>query len=177
MERARYDAHGSGTVREESTRPDRLGIRLVPVRDLTSMHVRGTNGERIGRVHEVFVDADSLLVNYLSISIGAFGRSQALVPVSALSITEDDHGLYAVAPFSQEHLRHAPSVDDDELTLAMEDEIAAYYRDADQWERNRQAVRARQATPAPTPEIAAADLAASEHRDDQFDSRVSRREL
>lgn len=177
MARARYDTRGSGTVRGGSTGPERLGIRLLPVRDLTSMHVQGPDGERIGRVHEVFVDAESLLVSYMSIAVGAFGRSQALVPVRELSIDEDEHGLFAVAPFSQDFLRNAPSVDEDELTLAMEDEITAYYRGADEWERKRQAVRARQETPAPTPEIAAADLAAPEQRDDQLDSRhVSRRE-
>jgi hypothetical protein len=63
----------------------------------------------------------------MSISVGAFGRSRALIPVSKIRIAEDDHGPYAVVPFSEEHLRNAPSVDDDELTPAREDEIAAYY--------------------------------------------------
>jgi hypothetical protein len=177
MTRARYETRSRGDGPEDTMEREQSGVRLLPVHDLLSMHDQGPNGQRIGRVHEVFVDAESLLVSYVSVSVGAFGRSQALVPVGELSIDEEDHGLLAVVPFSQEHLRNAPTIDEDELTPAREDEIAAYYRDADDWERNRQAIRARQVTPAPTPEIAAADLVPPEPRTEDLDSRrVSRRD-
>ena len=167
MARESYEeTQGPTTPRVEPRQAAMPGTKLLSVRDLTSMHVQGPNGERIGRIHDVFVDPDSLLVSYMSISTGAFGRSQALVPVSELSIAEDEHGLRATAPFSQEHLRNAPGIDDDELTPAKEDEIAAYYRDADEWDRKRELNRARQATPAPTPEIAATESVAPTHADE-----------
>ncbi len=77
-----------------------------------------------------------------------------------MSYVDRNGDSYVVVPYSAEQLKHAPTFgDDDELTPEREREIYDHYRRTGYWDESRDIVRARQTAPAPTPQIAEAEVA------------------
>ena len=71
-----------------------------------------------------------------------------------------DGDSYVVVPYTAEHLKGAPTFgDDDEVTPEREREIYEHYQRVGYWDDDRDIVRARQTEPAPTPQIAEAEVA------------------
>ena len=75
-----------------------------------------------------------------------------------------------------EHLKGAPSLDDDdELSAEREREIYDHYARVGYWDEARDAIKARQTPPAPTPRIAEAEVVDAIRRgDDPAGVRVKR---
>ncbi|MFN8109383.1 MAG: PRC-barrel domain-containing protein [Thermoleophilia bacterium] len=135
--------------------------RLPSLDRLRGMEVRDEREEKVGKVVDVYLDAEARYVRYLVIGTGMLGRTRGAIPVDEVRYVdtgEDD--AHIVVPYSREHLAAAPMLEDDELTPDRERAIYTHYQRAGYWEDARQAVRARQTTPAPTPEIAEAGAVA-----------------
>ncbi len=130
--------------------------RLPSLSRLRGMTVR--NGqEKIGKVREVYLDPDADRVRYIGVSTGWLARGIHVIPIDDVTYTDDGAEPEIQVPYSTEHVKRAPTLDDDdELTDEREREIYDHYDRAGYWEEAREAVRARQTTPAPTPQIAEA---------------------
>jgi sporulation protein YlmC with PRC-barrel domain len=166
---------GDGAPREAATRDDAevRGTREdAPVRDeatrlpslsrLKGMDVRDADGEKVGTIDDLYLDPGAERVRYLSVSTGRLSRGTHVVPIDDVTYVEEgaDDDAHAVVPYSTEHLKGAPSLDDDgAVTPAREREIRGYYDGVGRRDAERDALRARQRTPAPTPQIAEAELA------------------
>lgn len=125
--------------------------------DLRGMYVRDRDGAPVGTVEDLFVDRPTGEVRYLGVSAEALGL-QLLVPLAGTTVEEDDLGPAVRVPYTRAHLMDAPPLAPDaEPTVALEGEIHSHFERTPYWD----AVRARQTTPAPTPEIAAADAVAA----------------
>jgi sporulation protein YlmC with PRC-barrel domain len=126
--------------------------------DLRGAHVRDRDGAPVGTVEDLYVDRPTGEIRYLGVAADALGV-HVLVPVDEVSVTEDDLGRAVRVPYTRLHLMEAPPVaPGTEPTVALEGEIHSHFERTPYWD----VVRARQATPAPTPEIAAADAADAE---------------
>ncbi len=133
--------------------------RLPSLSRLRGMDACTSDGDKIGKVTDVYLDAEARHVRYLAVKTGWFSGS-AVVPVDDVTFVDDGDDAYVVVPYTAEHLSHAPAFgDDDEVTPERERAIYDHYRRAGYWDEARDIVRARQTPPAPTPQIAEAEVA------------------
>ncbi len=129
-------------------------MRFQP-HDLRGMYARDRDGAPVGTVEELYVNRPSGEIRYLGVAADALGV-HVLVPLDGVIVEEDDLGRAARLPYTRAHLMAAPPLAPDaEPTVALEDEIHSHFARTPYWD----VVRARQTTPAPTPEIAAAEAA------------------
>src|SRR5436305_4803833 len=130
------------------------GTALPAIDRLRGMSVLDSTGERIGRVEDVYVDDENVNARYLALVTGWFGSKLVIVPMDEVRPRGADD---LVVPYTRAELEAAPRYEaEDALTIAREEEIYGHYGRTPYWD----IVRARQRTPAPTPEIAEADAVA-----------------
>ncbi len=123
--------------------------------ELRGMYVRDRDGAPVGTVEDLYVDRPTGEIRYLGIAAEALGVHWA-VPLEGVAVDDDDHGSAVRVPYTRTHLMEAPPLaPGTEPTVALEGEIHSHFERTPYWD----IVRARQTTPAPTPEIAAADAA------------------
>ena len=139
------------------------GTLMPPLDELEGMEVRDSSGEKIGKVDDVYTDTGGGYVRYLAVKTGWFGSKRHMIPVDDARVESDGEDTYLTVPYAKDDLRDAPTHDrDEEFTHRHEEETYGHYGRPGYWE----AVRARQTTPAPTPEIAEAEVQAAIDRGD-----------
>jgi uncharacterized protein (TIGR02271 family) len=84
-----------------------------------------SDGEKIGRVGQVFVDDQTGSPDFVTVNTGLFGLSESFVPLA--DATVNDEGLSV--PFTKERVKDAPNVDPDGGHLSDSDErrLFEYY--------------------------------------------------
>jgi len=75
-------------------------------------------GEKIGKVGQVFLDDQTGQPEFLTVNTGLFGTSESFVPVEGASINGDDISV----PYGKDTVKDAPRVDVDGGHLAQSDE-------------------------------------------------------
>jgi hypothetical protein len=136
----------------------------VPSLDrLEGMEVRDPSGDKIGKVDDSYTDRGGTYLRYVAVKTGLFGTKRHMIPVDDIRFEED----HLVVPYDKDHLREGPTFErDEDFTRAHESRVYGHYGRTGYWD----AVRARQTAPAPTPEIAEAEVADAIDRGD--DPRV-----
>ena len=88
----------------------------------------------------------------MAVKTGWFGTKRHMIPIDDVRM-EGDH---LIVPYDKDHLREGPTFErDEDFTRSHEERVYGHYGRTGYWD----AVRARQTTPAPTPEIAEAEVA------------------
>jgi sporulation protein YlmC with PRC-barrel domain len=152
----RWDDDGGGGIGPEGYSES---TRLPSLSRLRGMEVKTTDGDKIGKVKDVYLDADARYVRYIAVKTGWFSGTH-VVPVDDVTYVEEDGDADLVVPYSEDQLKGAPTFDDDdELTPERERAIYDHYRRVGYWDTTRDIVRTRQTEPAPTPQIAEAEVA------------------
>jgi sporulation protein YlmC with PRC-barrel domain len=125
----------------------------VPSMDrLEGVEVRDATGDKIGTVEDSYTDTRGTHLRYLAVKTGWFGTKRHMIPIDDVRLEGD----YLVVPYDKDHLREGPAFDrDEDFTRRHEERVYGHYGRTGYWD----AVRARQTTPAPTPEIAEAEVA------------------
>lgn len=91
---------------------------------LAGLTVVGPDGDRIGKVRDVYVSQDGGSGTFVTVTTGLFGTHASFVPLRAAELRD---GRLAV-PYDKEQVRHAPRVDtDEELSTAEEERLHAHY--------------------------------------------------
>lgn len=173
---------GAGDARDDEARIGPEGYsdttRLPSLGRLQGMEVRNPEDEKVGKVTDVYLDGSAEHVRYLGITTGWLSRASHVVPIDDVTYVDDDGegDSFVVVPYSSEVLKNAPSLgDDDTLSAEREREIYEHYARVGYWDEARDAIRARQTPPAPTPRIAEAEVADAVRRGgDPSDVRVKR---
>jgi sporulation protein YlmC with PRC-barrel domain len=136
---------------------------LPPIDQLEGMEVRDASGEKIGKVDDSYTDTGGAYVRYLAVTTGWFGTKRHMIPVDDVRVESDGDDPYLVVPYAKDHLRAAPTHErDEDFTHAHEEATYGHYGRTGYWD----AVRARQTAPAPTPEIAEAEVQDALNRGD-----------
>src|SRR5215207_812072 len=79
------------------------------------------NGEKVGKVQDVYFDVDTNRPEWALVRTGLFGTRDNIVPIIGASRTGDDIRI----PFDKEQVKHAPYVDaEDDLSQADEATLA-----------------------------------------------------
>jgi uncharacterized protein (TIGR02271 family) len=94
--------------------------------------VLGSDGEKIGSVHDVYLDRQSGEPAWIAINTGLFGSRVSFAPVEGASRHEDHLHL----AFTKDQVKDAPNVEaDGELSPAEEQALYTHYgRDWGQWD-------------------------------------------
>jgi len=91
--------------------------------------VRGTpvyssDGEKIGKVEEIFIDNDTRQPEWIGLgSGGMFSSKRVIVPVEGARLEAD--GFYV--PYSKDQVQGTPAIDADEISQETERELYSYY--------------------------------------------------
>jgi uncharacterized protein (TIGR02271 family) len=85
--------------------------------------VYDNDGEKIGKVEEIFYDYETSVPEWIGIGTGLFGMKRVFVPVMGAAPYDD--GL--MVPYSKEHVKESPDVDEDDISETTEARLAAYY--------------------------------------------------
>ena len=87
--------------------------------------VYDNRGERIGKVDDLFVD-ESDREEYIGVKMGFLGMKSTLIPMDIVRVNEGERSIEVSD--SKDHVRSAPSFDDDEdITPDYEDRIRSYF--------------------------------------------------
>jgi hypothetical protein len=129
---------------------------MLPSMDrLEGMEVRDSAGDKIGTVDDSYADAQGTYLRYIAVRTGWFGNKRHMIPIDDVRMERAGDESYLVVPYTKDQLREAPSFErDEDFTRAHEQRVYGHYGRTGYWD----AVRARQTTPAPTPEIAEAEV-------------------
>jgi len=97
-------------------------MRLTEIKDC---EVYSSDGEKIGKVDEIFVDDETSQPEWVTLGTGVFGASKRFVPLDGASMT----GAGMRVPFTKDYVKDAPDVDVDEgyLDDTAEMQLYEYY--------------------------------------------------
>ncbi|QCY46866.1 Stress response protein YsnF [Glutamicibacter creatinolyticus] len=87
--------------------------------------VVGSDGEKIGKFGQVFLDDQTGEPQWVTVRTGLFGMSESFVPLDEASV----HGDTVTVPFDKQIVKDAPRIDDEDghLSPADEQELYRYY--------------------------------------------------
>ena len=135
---------------------------ILPGMDrLEGMKVRDSAGSKVGTVDDSYTDEQGTYLRYIAVKTGWFGTKRHMIPIDDVRLEGTDDDPYLVLPYTKDQLREGPTYErDEDFTREHERGVYGHYGRTGYWD----AVRARQTTPAPTPEIAEAEVADAVNR-------------
>ena len=85
--------------------------------------VYSADGDKIGKIEDVFVDQETGEPEWLGVSTGMLGTKRVLVPVTGASSYEDGFQV----PYASEQVKQTPDIDADEISQENEAELYSHY--------------------------------------------------
>lgn len=99
-------------------------ITTDQVQQVIGTTVRGTDGDKIGKVGQVYFDDATGRPAWVTVQTGLFGTRESFVPVDSAELRDGD----VVVPFTKDRVKDAPNIDADQhLSEAEEAELYRYY--------------------------------------------------
>src|SRR3954447_24815679 len=99
-------------------------ISQFDYRDLQGRTVYGSDGEKIGKIADLYDDDSGGAPVFATVHTGMFGSNTTFVPMTQAELRDND----VVVPYTKEHVKGAPSIQADaEVSPQEEQEIFAYY--------------------------------------------------
>lgn len=118
----------------ETTAPARQGDPEAPATETTVMHrdiaewhgreLIDCDGERIGKLEEVYFDVETDEPQFGTVKEGLFGRHLTFVPLAGVTIGPDSLQV----PVSKEQIRGAPNIELNDLSQADESQLYHHYQ-------------------------------------------------
>jgi uncharacterized protein (TIGR02271 family) len=96
----------------------------VRLNEMRGAPVYDNDGDRIGKVEEIFYDPQTRVPEWIGIGTGFFGTKRVLVPVRGAAPYDD--GL--MVSYSKAQVKDSPDIDEEEISQQRDAELAAYYR-------------------------------------------------
>jgi sporulation protein YlmC with PRC-barrel domain len=93
------------------------------VERLQGMEVVDVNGDKIGKLEDVYHDIDTGQPEWLGIGTGLLHNKRRVVPAATAEITGDEIRV----PYAKDMIKDSPDVDGDEISPEQERELYAYY--------------------------------------------------
>jgi len=98
-------------------------MQMEQLQQMRGAPVLDSTGDQIGKVEEIFYDADGGHPEWIGLGTGFLGTKRVLVPVQSAQVQGD--GIQV--PFEKDHVKGAPDIDEDEISEETERELYAYY--------------------------------------------------
>ncbi len=101
-----------------------MSVNLSDPRELNGANVTGRNGEKLGKVENVYLDNDTQRPEWAAVKTGLFGGHVSLVPLATAQYRD---GTLEV-PHTKDEVQNAPHHDpDQELSVDDERELFSHY--------------------------------------------------
>ena len=92
------------------------------------MDVRTTDGDKIGTVKDVYLDAEARHARYLAVKTGWFSGTNVVL-IDDVTHVDGEDDTYVVVPYAADQIKNAPTFgDEDELTPERERAIYDHYQ-------------------------------------------------
>jgi stress response protein YsnF/sporulation protein YlmC with PRC-barrel domain len=91
--------------------------------ELKGKTIYDRDGEKIGKMEDIYLDNESQEPEWFSVGSGFFGTKHQVIPIQGYSMRED--GLQV--PYSKDLIKDSPSVDSDEIEPDREMQLYEYY--------------------------------------------------
>ena len=99
-------------------------ITTEQVSDIQGRNVVGTDGEKIGKIGQVYLDDETGNPEWVTVNTGMFGTNESFVPLREAELTSDSLQV----PYGKDMVKDAPSVAaDGHLEPHEEDDLYRYY--------------------------------------------------
>ncbi len=99
-------------------------IQLENVRDWRGQNVFDVDGEKIGKLEDVYFDAETDEPRFACVRVGLLGRQVSLVPLEGSSVSRE----YIQVRRSKEEVRNGPTMQPGgEMTEEEEERLYRYY--------------------------------------------------
>ena len=111
-------------------------IEQNEIQTMTGATVYSTDGDKIGKVGQLFLDDHTGQPEFVTVNTGLFGTSESFVPVEQATLDGDR----LVVPFDKDKVKDAPNVDVDSghLDESEEQRLYEYYGLGEVWSAGRQ---------------------------------------
>jgi uncharacterized protein (TIGR02271 family) len=110
-----------------------MTITLQDVQTWRGMKAVDANGDKVGKVDEIYLDRQSGEPEWVTVNTGLFGTSTTFVPISDATAADDQIRL----PYTKDQIKDAPNVDaDGELSTEEEQRLYQHYgrNDYESWD-------------------------------------------
>ncbi|MFL6134252.1 MAG: PRC-barrel domain-containing protein, partial [Nocardioidaceae bacterium] len=84
--------------------------------------VYSTNGEKIGKVGQLFLDDETQRPEFITVNTGLFGTNETFIPVADAELSGDR----LTVPFDKDKVKDAPRVSDSDGHLSRDQEAELY---------------------------------------------------
>ena len=98
-------------------------MNRVRLDEMRGAPVYDSNGDKIGKVEEIFYDQQTQVPEWIGIGTGFFSNKRVLVPVKGAAAKDD--GL--IVAYSKQQVKDSPDIDEEEISQQREAELATYY--------------------------------------------------
>lgn len=92
------------------------------IQQIAGADIYGTDGDKIGRAGQVFLDDETGRPEWVTVNTGLFGTNESFVPLAQAEL--GDQGV--TVPFAKAAVKDAPNVDPDTGHLSQDEERALY---------------------------------------------------
>ncbi|MBA2356889.1 MAG: PRC and DUF2382 domain-containing protein [Actinobacteria bacterium] len=96
---------------------------IASLSEMRGETVYDRDGEKIGKVEEIFYDEGTQRPEWLAIGTGFFGMKRVLVPLAGARAGDD--GL--TIAYSKDQVQDSPDIDTDEISSEHEQSLSGYY--------------------------------------------------
>ncbi len=101
-----------------------MPVNVTDPGQLRGVNVVGSNGDKLGKVDEVYLDNETSKPEWAAVKTGLFGTNISLVPLAAADFSGSDLSV----PYSKAKVKDAPNHDPGrELSVDDEKELFTYY--------------------------------------------------
>ena len=97
-------------------------LTLEQITQVRGTPVYSSDGEKIGKVEEIFIDNDTRQPEWIGLGTGFFGTKRVLVPVTGSRL----EGEAFYVPYSKDQVKGAPDIDAEDIAQQTEAELSSY---------------------------------------------------
>jgi sporulation protein YlmC with PRC-barrel domain len=94
------------------------------IQRLQGMEVVDSNGDKIGKLEDVYHEIETGQPAWLGIGTGFLHNKRRVVPAMTADIEDDEH---VRVPYTKDMIKDSPDVDDEEIAPDRERELYSYY--------------------------------------------------
>jgi len=98
-------------------------MNRVRLDEMRGAPVYDNDGDKIGKVEEIYYDQQTRVPEWIGIGTGFFGTKRVMVPVRGSAPYEN--GL--MVAYSKEQVKDSPDVEEDDISQRREADLAGYY--------------------------------------------------
>lgn len=100
-----------------------MTFTIDQLQEMRGADVYSSDGEKIGAVDQVYVDAQTGQAEWMGVGTGFLRTKQALVPLAGADVHEGG----VTVPYTKDQVQDSPSVEEEEVSQATEAELYAHY--------------------------------------------------